>query len=917
MKSILLRLAIGMLLVLKFYDFQAKPDSTCGPLSRSRQYTKEHPLVYEDVWDLWPYSFLNDNGEPDGYNIDLIRLMMNRLDIPYVIKLKSADETFRDLKEGKSDLTLGLAVGYHDEYGLYGKNAVTLFTQSVVTPKSKPVEIKTFRDLGKPGMQVIVNSNSMCYHLMLDYGWGDNAIPRKDIREVIQQVSAREEGQIVWNTLTLKWLMHRYLIDNLQLTPVNMPHGEYKFMSNDQDLLDMLDEDLTKLNVSEALKPLQDKWFYPEHLQKGTPLWVYYVTAAALLLLLIMSVYTICYRLQSYRLNKSNSARNRRLALILQTSQVHVWTYDILSNEFSWRNEKGQVAYTYSMEEFSQRYSPEDFQTLKTSLDELSGKRGGGSGASIENKTIKLQLRAKDIESGDTGLRDYTIVLSVLSRDKHGKPLVIIGTKKDVTRERDKQRLDEDRTLRYWSMFYTSMVGILLFDKEGRLVNINPKACEIFGYKRDDILGKSFCINNLIDMNDPRIEVRLLKVHDDGGQLLNTFAIVRDISRIVESIDRHAVEKNRLNDVRAVLTEYTTNIDNILHDSDVRLITYSPTSHTLTILRSVNEVQHLLTQTRCMTLVDMVSKKVAMRLLNDMDQCAARELRSTIHTTLRAKGGKRLSVQFCLLPLYDNQGKVSEYVGLLRDISELRDIEARLTVETAKVQEVDNTKNSFVRNMIQEIRTPMNTVLNYVEQLDPVAPTENEKSLSAVILSNADYLLHLIDNILHLSRLQARMVEIVRQPCNYAELFESQCVAGWSRYENADTRYIVENPYENLTVDIDATNLGAAIVQIASNAAQHTKSGVVRARYEYIGRRLIISMDDTGEGMPSALLEQLNAKDNTIASQDTKGLGLAITKELVSQMDGTVEISSELGSGTTVYIMLPCHATIMKRKKQM
>ena len=917
MKSILLRLAIGMLLVLNFHDLQAKPDSTCVPLSRSRQYTKEHPLVYEDVWDLWPYSFLNDNGEPDGYNIDLIRLMMNRLDIPYVIKLKSADETFRDLKEGKSDLTLGLAVGYHDEYGLYGKNAVTLFTQSVVTPKSKPVQIKTFRDLGKPGMQVIVNSNSMCYHLMLDYGWGDNAIPRKDIREVIQQVSAREEGQIVWNTLTLKWLMHRYLIDNLQLTPVNMPHGEYKFMSNDQDLLDMLDEDLTKLNVSEALKPLQDKWFYPEHLQKGTPLWVYYVTAAALLLLLIMLVYTISYRLQSYRLNKSNSARNRRLALILQTSQVHVWTYDILSNEFSWRNEKGQVAYTYSMEEFSQRYSPEDFQTLKTSLDELSGKRGGGSGASIENKTIKLQLRAKDIESGDTGLRDYTIVLSVLSRDKHGKPLVIIGTKKDVTRERDKQRLDEDRTLRYWSMFYTSVVGILLFDKEGRLVNINPKACEIFGYKRDDILGKCFCINNLIDMNDPRIEVRLLKVYDDDGQLLNTFAIVRDISRIVESIERHAVEKNRLNDVRAVLTEYTTNIDNILHGSDVRLITYSPTSHTLTILRSVNEVQHLLTQTRCMTLVDMVSKKVAMRLLNDMDQCAARELRSTIHTTLRAKGGKRLSVQFCLMPLYDNQGKVLEYVGLLRDISELRDIEARLTVETAKVQEVDNTKNSFVRNMIQEIRTPMNTVLNYVEQLDPVAPTENEKSLSAVILSNADYLLHLIDNILHLSRLQARMVEIVRQPCNYAELFESQCVAGWSRYENADTRYIVENPYENLTVDIDATNLGAAIVQIASNAAQHTKSGVVRARYEYIGRRLIISMDDTGEGMPSAVLEQLNAKDNTIASQDTKGLGLAITKELVSQMDGTVEISSELGSGTTVYIMLPCHATIMKRKKQM
>jgi signal transduction histidine kinase len=69
--------------------------------------------------------------------------------------------------------------------------------------------------------------------------------------------------------------------------------------------------------------------------------------------------------------------------------------------------------------------------------------------------------------------------------------------------------------------------------------------------------------------------------------------------------------------------------------------------------------------------------------------------------------------------------------------------------------------------------------------------------------------------------------------------------------------------------------------------------------------------------MSHEVLERLNNKDNTIASQDTKGLGLAITKELVTQMDGTVEISSELGSGTTVYITLPCHASIIKRKKQM
>ena len=935
-------------------SLQAQQDSTAH---FKRAYTEEHPLVYEGVWDLWPYTFLNDNGEPEGYNVDLIRLIMKRLNIPYVIKLRPSEEAFNDLKSGKSDLTLGLAVGYHDQYGLYGKNAVTLFTQSVVTPKSKPVEIKTFRDLGKPGIKVIVNHTSMCYHLMKDYGWEENAIPETDIREVIQQVSAREEGQIVWNTLTLKWLMHRYLIDNLQMTPVNMPHGEYKFMSNDQHLLDLLDEELTKLNATEELKPLQDKWFYPERQHHETPEWIYYTIAATAMLLLILLVYLISYRLQSYRLSTINKKRNRRLALILQTSQVHIWTYDIVNNQFAWRNENGQVAYTYTMEEFSQRYSPEDFVKLKAALEELAAFMPE---AGTPEKALTLNLRAKDTESGDDELRDYVIMLSVLRRDKHGKPSMIIGTKKDVTRERNQKRQDEEQTLRYWSIFYTPVVGIMLFDKEGYIQNINPKACEIFNCDEDDIINEKIRLQDLFDTGDLSLEetdgffatqyidfdkipleqrkiksirrqgllcneVRLLTVYDDLNSLLGVFAVIRDIKDSVFGIEQHQVVKTRLEAVQAVLREYDTNIDSVLHESDVRLATYSPATHMLTIHRSIHELQHTLTQTRCMTLVDDHSKKLAMRLLNDMDNFADKGFRADIHTTLRIKGGKQLKVQFCLMPLHDKDGHVVEYLGLLRDLSELRDIEKQLAVETAKVQEVENTKNSFVKNMVQEIRTPMNMVINYVEQLESwgqVLDLEQNQatcppdSLSKGILDNADYLLHLIDNILYLSRLQARMVEIVRQPRNFAELFESQCMTGWMKYQNPDTRYIVENPYEQLTVDIDAENLANAIGQITANAAQHTKSGAVRARYDYIGRRLIISVDDTGEGMPPEVLAEVNRHDS-YSTPNTKGLGLAITKELVSQMGGTVEISSELGSGTTVYIMIPCHASIIRRKRMM
>ena len=158
------------------------------------------------------------------------------------------------------------------------------------------------------------------------------------------------------------------------------------------------------------------------------------------------------------------------------------------------------------------------------------------------------------------------------------------------------------------------------------------------------------------------------------------------------------------------------------------------------------------------------------------------------------------------------------------------------------------------------------------------------------------------------------MVEITPQPCNFADSFEAQCRNGWDRYMNPHTKYVVENPYDQLIVDIDAENLGRAIVQVAANAAQHTSSGSVRARCEYIGRRLIISVDDTGKGIPAEELKRIRETEPG-GTHNTKGLGLAITKELVGQMGGTLEISSEEGSGTTVYITIPCQATIIKRKK--
>ena len=86
-------------------------------VNKNLKYTKENPLVYEDLWDLPPFSFLNDEGKPEGFNIALVEELLKRLDVPYVIKLKHTPLNFQDVSSGAAALTIGMKASYHDKYG--------------------------------------------------------------------------------------------------------------------------------------------------------------------------------------------------------------------------------------------------------------------------------------------------------------------------------------------------------------------------------------------------------------------------------------------------------------------------------------------------------------------------------------------------------------------------------------------------------------------------------------------------------------------------------------------------------------------------------------------------------------------------------------------------------------------------------
>ncbi len=902
-----------------------------GQGSLVREYTEENPLVYEDAWDLWPYVYLNERGEPEGFNVDLLKEIFRDLKIPYVIKLKSTREALEDMKAGRSDLMLRLTTSFHADYAHYGRETVQMFTHSMVKPKSQKVEGNTMEDLGK--YKVIVHTGSLSHRMLLDNGQKSQILPFNDMKEAIQKVSSLNKGIIVWNTQSLKWLMNKFQTQNLELVPINVPHGEYKFMSNDTLLLQKLDDAYASLCSTDRIQPIQNKWFYPERVDSGIPDWVKYIVAVAALLVLMSVYYVGVLHFRERRMTRMTARHIRRLALILRTTKIRVWLYRVHDKSVTWMNDSGEIEkQVHQLSEYRDDYTPESFGRMEEALALIAD---GRKDSSVQELT----------GVGGDNHHEYVLTLSVFRRSKRGVPEIIVGMMDDQTERLQMQRAAKDGMLRYESIFSTSMVDMTYYNQDGILTNINQKACETFNCSREQILAEKVPFNYALEDDKVTLEnfdgsytthiiksnanglanainiqkniyyeQQLLPVYDADNHLIGIFGSGRDVSEFVNSYHQLKQSISQLTSAAEDITDYINNINFALHVGGVRLVNYSPKSHVLTIYRKMNTVQLELTQSRCLSLVDEQSKRLAVRMLNNMDMGNDETVDVDIKTTVRIRKKRILSLQFHLFPIYNDKGIVESYFGLCRDISWEKATEEELEREKAKAQEVEHVKNAFLRNMSHEIRTPITTVVGFAELFVNEHDPADEEGFIEEIKSNSTFLLKLVNDILFLSRLDAHMIEYNSNPIDFAFTFEGHCQMGWAKIIKPGVDYVVENPYEHLVLEIDDANVGHIVEQIAENAARYTDSGMVKARYDYIGENLLITIADTGRGIDSAHQKDVFERFSMFSDSNGTGLGLPICKELAQQMGGAIYLNSAKGKGTTVWIVIPCKVLQVEKK---
>ena len=895
-------------------------------------YNDKRPLIYEDAWDLWPYVFLNENGEPDGYNIDLLKMIFKELDIPYEIRLRPTLEAQKDLKEHKSDLMLRMDADFARHNSSYGRTIVQIFTHSLVKPKGQAVNARNGKELSR--YPVIVHNKSFSHYKLMENGWAKEIIPYDDMKEAIQNVSTENNGIILWNSMSLKWLMTKYHTDNLEIIPFDFPYGEYKFFANDHHLLNQLDSVYSILRSNDRLTAIQNKWFYPERQETGIPSWIWDMVKFFTILAVGILVYYTFFKIRERKMTQKINKENQRLSLIMKTSNVMFCTYNVSSQYFTVMDSSGHAERSYSLLEYSHRFDPNDFTNLTDGLRNVIGGK---------SETVTIQL--KEYGNNLIDSNNYTVTLSVLRRDKHKRPSIIIILKTDTTQDRMRQALIKESMLRYQSLFNSALVDMVYYDADGYISDMNTKALSLIGVDNEEIRRRKISLRDVLGMKDLDIdkfeyfyatqlykspndnralnkilgkdklyyELQVMPIYDKFGSRIGFFGTGRNVTESANSYRKLKENSKKLQIVKDNVSTYVHNIDYVLSVGGISLVNYRLDTHTLTVYSEIGHEKYSLTQTRALAFVDSSSEKQALRVLNKMDNRQTGSIIVDVKTCIRRRKDRLpLHLQFNFVPTIVD-GEITEYFGLIRDISEIKAVEEKLAEESVRAQEVETVKNAFLHNMSHEIRTPLNTVVGFSELFEMEHSPEDEAVFINEIKENSASLLKLINDILFLSRLDAGMITLSPQPVDFASIFAGRCSSVWDNHKQPGVEYIVQSPYNQLVVEIDEPNVSMIINKIITNAIQHTKSGSVLARYEYIADRLLVSVEDTGSGIKKENLENIFGRFVTGANNGA-GLGLSICHELVHYMGGTIELTSTEGKGTTVWFSIPCKLVEMERK---
>ncbi|WP_083836499.1 ATP-binding protein [Nitritalea halalkaliphila] len=283
---------------------------------------------------------------------------------------------------------------------------------------------------------------------------------------------------------------------------------------------------------------------------------------------------------------------------------------------------------------------------------------------------------------------------------------------------------------------------------------------------------------------------------------------------------------------------------------------------------------------------------------------------ATLELLMPFKAGEKLIEIYATRLNTSFKGK-GVLLSVFQDVTELRAYERSLKEAKERAEEANRMKSNFISNISHEIRTPLNGIMGSTEYV--ISQRKNDAALCRqleIILESGERLLHTINSILDLSKIEANKVglEIEEVEVNdfLARLLLPLKTLAMNKGLLLSTKY--ETPH--LKAALDKRYFAMIVNNLVGNAIKYSEKGLIHIRVCQQADQFVFSVHDQGIGMSDHFMEKLfepfeQESAGYSRTYEGTGLGLAITKNAVLLMGGTIDVSSKKGEGTQVTILLP------------
>ena len=272
----------------------------------------------------------------------------------------------------------------------------------------------------------------------------------------------------------------------------------------------------------------------------------------------------------------------------------------------------------------------------------------------------------------------------------------------------------------------------------------------------------------------------------------------------------------------------------------------------------------------------------------------------------------------------------TKYILVLSDRTADKEVNQALSDAVATAQSASRAKSDFLTNMSHDIRTPMNAIIGFTTlAVTNIDDTERVRDYLTKTLASSRHLLSLINDILDMSRIESGRLHLEESEVSLSEvLHDIKTIVGGQVHAKQLELYMDALDVTDEDVCCDRTRLEQILLNLLSNAVKFTPAGgTVSVRVRQLAgtqhgcAQYEFRVRDTGIGMSAAFAKRIfepfeRERTSTVSRIQGTGLGMAITRNIVDMMGGTIEVQTEQGRGTEFIIRLPLRLQTGRRREE-